>query len=263
MMLSGNYRGNWAMRCGGFWLVVLLVSGCAGDPVKVKEPQSHSRSKSQSPSPESAVDVIPAGPSSPARQELVQAERKRIGLILALLDRADQAINAKRLTLPKGNNAMEYYRRVLVLKPGYEEARLGLEALVERYIEWSDAELRQGRLALARRYLQRARQVDPASAKIAQAAARLMRADGARQVSAIARYTRLDRRQLRVKSADLVALLGSLADRIRADNARVTIEAPTDSLGRWIYQQLNQRHEEYRIRANFRLEAQPGVRLFD
>lgn len=263
MMLSGNYIGNWMMRCGGFWLVVLLVSGCAGDPVQ--------RVAAQMPRVDTATLAAPAlgeaageaSPGSSVKLTIDLAERERIGLMLELLDRADQAINAKRLTLPAGNNAMDYYRRVLVLKPGYEEARSGLEALVDRYIEWSDAELRQGRLELARRYLQRARQVDPASAKIEQAATRLMRSDGARQVSALTRYTRLDRHQLSRKSPDLVELLGQLADRILAENARVTIEAPTDSQGRWIYQQLNQRHEDYRIRANLRLEAQPGVRLID
>ncbi len=123
--------------------------------------------------------------------------------------------------------------------------------------------MRQGRPELALRYLALARQVNPNSAKIERSAVRLKQHPSVTPTSAPARYLQLDPQQLKAKSPALVLTLGALADRIRVENARVTIEAPTDSQGRWVYLQLNQRHEDYRVRANFRLEAQPGVRLLD
>jgi hypothetical protein len=116
--------------------------------------------------------------------------------------------------------------------------------------------MQQGRTDRARRYLAKARQVAPDDPDIGQAAQRLRKL-GRRSGG----YTRLDAREVGLKSLDLVRVLGRLADRIRAENARVVIQAPTDAQGRWIYQQLNRRHEDFRIRANLRLDAQPGVRL--
>ena len=214
-----------------------------------------------SPSPYKTVATTPQAQSSqtpipPVKSPMSRTERDRILLVLELLDSADQAVKQKRLVSPRGDSAVEYYQQVLKLVPGYEEAEQGLTSILDRLLNWSDAAMQQGRLDKARYYLAQARRIDADNPRIAEAAGRLKQAGGRD-----GGYTRLDRAQLKTKSTDLVEVLVRLADRIRAENARVVIEAPSDSQGRWIYQQLNQRHEEYRIRANLRIDPQPGIRL--
>lgn len=252
------------MRYRGLWLLMLGLSGCVGTPspstevrqsgaVRVPVLESGTAQAGSSAQEESSVNAVNA-----IRQPVSRADRERIASILELLERADRALASQRLAEPRGDSAADYYQQVLRLQPGYEEALRGLDKIVDRYLQWRDAAQRQGREELALRYLALARRVDPDSVKVKRTGS-----GGQPPNTAPARYTRLDRGQLKAKSPDLVAVLEALADRIRAENARVTIEAPTDSQGRWIYLQLNQRHEDYRIRANLRLEKQPGVRLLD
>jgi hypothetical protein len=306
MMLGLEYKGSGKMRCIGCWLLVLLLTGCVELPLQraalrpsVVEAPTVGASVVEVPVIELSVteDAVPVSVGSSDNMNrnngslstsISQAERERIASILVLLERADLAIKNKRLAEPRGDNAAEYYRRVLKLHPGYQEATQGLDKIVTRYLQASDVAMRQGQDATALRYLALARQADPGSARVERSAAGLQsqRMQSQRQkpervtsqdvkvepvkpenitteILPQTRYVRLDVQQLKAKSPGLVVALGALADHIQRENARVTIEAPTDSQGRWIYQQLNNRHEEYRVRANFRLEAQPGVRLLD
>ncbi len=273
------------MRRRGLGLGVLLLTGCVEPSLQsaaLRPPMEVAVIELSMAEPRSSVSRVSTDAAA-LGSSISQAERERIAWILVLLERADLAVKNKRLAEPRGDNAAEYYRQVLTLQPGYEEALQGLDKIVDRYLQWSDSAMRQGQQAAALRYLALARQVNPSSAKVERSAAGLKSlrasplslkpqhlspgsvtpANVTPQSTSQARYVRLDARQLKAKSPDLIVALGTLADRIRLENARVTIEAPTDSQGRWIYQQLNNRHEEYRVRANFRLEAQPGVRLLD
>ncbi|MCW9052595.1 MAG: hypothetical protein OQJ91_09865, partial [Motiliproteus sp.] len=71
----------------------------------------------------------------------------------------------------------------------------------------------------------------------------------------------LDVAAVRSRKASAKSQLRQIADQVKANNARVIIEAPSDASGRWIYQQMNQRHEDYRIRANMKIKPKPAVRL--
>ncbi len=73
----------------------------------------------------------------------------------------------------------------------------------------------------------------------------------------------LDAVELRGRSVVLETQLALLADEIKARNARVLIEVPRDDQGRWVYQQLNTRHENYRIRAIIERTKKPVIRLLD
>ncbi|MFT6915010.1 MAG: hypothetical protein ACJAWL_001309 [Motiliproteus sp.] len=241
-----------------------MLSGCAGTPSSSAEVWESAGT------PVSALSAAQAEPSaqeglsaqesqlSSRKQSLSRADRERITSILALLARADRAILNNRLAKPRGDSASDYYHQVLNLQPGYEEALLGLDKIVDRYLQYRLAAQWQGNEERARHYLALARRADPGSEKVRQAGS-----ESRPGTSASARYIPLDPQQLKSRSADLVVVLGPLGDRIKAADTRVTIEAPTDGQGRWVYQQLNKRHEEYRIRANLRLEKQPGVRLLD
>ncbi len=238
-------------------LPAVLLLACAGPP------QTLTRS-SPAPAPGVAeTDIIsPSGLSGAEIQQL-----------LMLLDAADQALKDKRLTTPAGNSALDLYRRVLRLAPANQEAQQGLETIIERYVQWSDAALSRERIDRARLYLDRAALVRTDHPLLLAAKERLNRSPRRPQQRASefrspqqrsndgGDYIALDLTQLQSRSQTVKLQLQQIAEQVRERNARVLIEAPSDPIGRWVYQQLNERHEEYRIRANLRIAAQPGIRL--
>jgi type II secretory pathway predicted ATPase ExeA len=72
-----------------------------------------------------------------------------------VLEQAERALAENRLTLPKGDNAYDYYRSVLARDPGNAQAMRGLHQIVGRYRTLARAQLRKGNLRNARRLAQR------------------------------------------------------------------------------------------------------------
>ncbi len=88
--------------------------------------------------------------------------------IADLLARAAVDIEAARLSLPAGNNALEKYREVSALEPGHPAARQGIENIARRYIELARRDLARGRLRQASDYLAKAEMLDVATAGAAE-----------------------------------------------------------------------------------------------
>lgn len=217
------------------------------------------------------VTVVDA--STPPRQQINLDNtigHQQIIHVIQLLDRADAAMKAKRLTTPRGDNALGYYRGVLAIMPSSQEAHRGLESIVSRYLQWADSAQRKGDLASARVYLDRAQQVLPRDSRIEKARQQLaaqplppkplpvrptvMVEDGV--------YV-LDVASVKKQSPQIQAQLANIADQIHRQNARVQILAPTDKMGRWIYQQLNNHSEDFRIRANLKISKQTQIKLLN
>ncbi|MCW8884184.1 MAG: hypothetical protein OQK12_02875 [Motiliproteus sp.] len=189
-----------------------------------------------------------------------KASATRIQRILILLDEADRAFKEKRLTTPENNNAWSFYSRVLMLQPHNEEAQQGLNKIVELYIRWSEQASAKGRIDSAGVYLQRATRVNPYYPGLKKRIASLSPSPSS-IVNAEDGRIYLDVAAVRSRKASAKSQLRQIADQVKANNARVIIEAPSDASGRWIYQQMNQRHEDYRIRANMKIKPKPAVRL--
>ncbi|MEH6650051.1 MAG: hypothetical protein V7707_08520 [Motiliproteus sp.] len=239
-----------------YLLLVLFMLGLTGCGTHSTQPSDASVGGAKIALAPVTTATVPAEPAVVVKSAFDPKERQRILKVLELLDRADLAMMRKRLTEPRGDNAVDYYRQVLKLQPGYPEAEQALQSIVDRYVQWSDAAVQQGRLTQGRGYLLKARQIAPQHPSVVAATERLQR-----QAKQSDDYVRLSADELKLKSPAVKSKLARLADRIYAENARVVIEAPTDLQGRWIYQQLNDRHEEFRIRANLRFDPQPGIRL--
>ncbi|WP_143821103.1 hypothetical protein [Motiliproteus sp. MSK22-1] len=188
----------------------------------------------------------------------VDRRNQQIHQILVMLGEAELAMADKRLTTPENYNAASFYKRVLALSPENKEAKQGLVKIVNRYIQWSDAALQQGQIRTARSYLNRAAKVIPEHPELPAAIKRLSSIPAPKTAGD---FIALDVAELNDKSAVAKNKLQQIADRVRDQDARVIIEVPSDKLGRWVYQQMNQRHEEYRIRANLRLGSKVGIRL--
>lgn len=99
-----------------------------------------------------------------ANPELTDAERKEIDELLVA---AREDIKSDRLTSPAGRNAFERLSKVLRIDPDNEEAKAGLDAVVERYIGLAKRAHGRGDAARVTTYLDRAERVLPGSKRTA------------------------------------------------------------------------------------------------
>ena len=89
-----------------------------------------------------ACGLAPAFIKEPASNSL---SRNQDQVILTLLRAAEVAALDNRLTTPLNDNAFDRYRAVLVLDSGNAQAKRGLAFIAERYLEWAQRSIDQGK----------------------------------------------------------------------------------------------------------------------
>ena len=75
------------------------------------------------------------------------------------LQQAQGHLAAYRLTSPKGNNALELYRRVLSVNPNSQDAQNGVNRIADQYMELAVNALDEGKISKARTYVKRGLEV--------------------------------------------------------------------------------------------------------
>lgn len=95
---------------------------------------------------------------SSIQQKKVLSKTERIKIFLE-----QAAVDFKRLhlTTPKGNNAVEKYRKVLQLDPESKLAQQGINAIAEKYLQLTDKASKQHNYGKAKRYLSKAKTLQP------------------------------------------------------------------------------------------------------
>lgn len=79
---------------------------------------------------------------------------------------AEKAISEVRFTTPVGNNAYEYYQKILFADPDNVEALAGLQKIVDGYVRLIEKAMVEDQPNTARIYLQRAEAVLPSAPKL-------------------------------------------------------------------------------------------------
>lgn len=90
-----------------------------------------------------------------------QAEQQRQRKIQRLLVQANDSLNAYKLTKPKDDNALYYFREVEKLDPRNREARRGREKIASRYADLAEKEMNSFDYDNARRYITTGLEIDP------------------------------------------------------------------------------------------------------
>lgn len=111
------------------------------------------------------VEAIEKSPHSLEKQKS-QANPSHEGSINGYLAAAKKAMKEVRFTTPAGNNAYEYYQKVLAKEPGNAEALAGRQRIVDRYAWFIRKSKADGKLDKAKRVLQRAESVLPNDPKL-------------------------------------------------------------------------------------------------
>ena len=97
----------------------------------------------------------------------------------SLLARAQAQYKERKLTTPAGDNALDTYRTILNLRPGYQPALEGIDNIEERYKLWAEANAQEGKWEKASNFYKKALAIDPLDESIR---ARLRQIDHAKQI---------------------------------------------------------------------------------
>jgi|TARA_B110000263_G_C15260967_1_gene488803 hypothetical protein len=192
-------------------------------------------------------------PEDPAAPEVISTTSNEA--ISTLLAKAETALANNRLTTPIDDNAYLWYLQVLAIDTQHESANTGISDIVEKYLSWAISNSDTGSAARAFDYLSKAKSVDESHPSIAAVEAYL----SSKTTIRTARFP-IDRTQLREKNTYIQSKLYEIAEEIDRLEASIVIHAPTDSLGRWIYQKLNS-NTGSRISAIFEISNNPQIVL--
>lgn len=125
----------------------------SGVPVATAAVGPHGRSTQaqiQTPDP---VNGSSAPVARLSRAQLPITQEADQAIVQRLLQSAEQALAADRLTVPESNNAFYFYSTILLADPANEMALQGIERVRQRYLALIDGEISRNQPELARRYL--------------------------------------------------------------------------------------------------------------
>jgi hypothetical protein len=234
-------------------MLTTAMAACTGlrDAAPAPSPAPKPRTDPSAAEPSRAEAAEP--PAAPTRPKLPPDEAAEVERLLAS---AERAIELDHLSYPSEGSALALYDRVMILDPGNDEARRGLERVVERYLEMALTYSEQRRFPQADAMLDRARLVDPAHPGIGPTQAQIRMLNDADR-----RVINLDGNRLRDQDPALAETLRQAGVASRGAGCRAQITARSDSEGRWIYQQMSEGPGDIRIRAQLDIGSPPQVEV--
>lgn len=216
---------------------MLLLSACV-QQVEVK--------------PELAEAKPPIGPTA---SEL--AEQKKQRQIKYYLFNAYQALENGRLMRPKNDNAYDWFSQALWLDSRNAEAHRGMREIGKTYLQLAEEAYRSEDRSRAELMLERALWVSAAPADV-----QAIKARYPKPVMADNEF-KLSKSDLSQKSQQLLDQLSELAEQAKTLPSRLLIVARSDKEGRWIYKQMRNSVEGYRLRGNIKVGQTPKIVLID
>ncbi len=217
-------------QCG--WLLVILgLTACEQAPLQPEKPV------------EPVVDLA-------AQQE---ARRHRLRVLLA---NAEMALAADRLMIPSSDNAYDWYKQVLALDELNPEAHWGMKQITARYLQLAEQAFVSGRVEEAERMLQGAENISATPQQIATLRERYRQQHSDNEVF-------LAGKALASRGEEIQQQLKTLAEQARQSQSRLLIVARNDGEGRWIYQQMRNSVDGYRLRGNIEVGRVPRIVFID
>ncbi len=188
-----------------------------------------------------------------------------------LLAQAEEAFRQARFTTPEHDNAYDKFHSVLIINAANTQARAGLQAILLRYAELIRSALREGRLHTAHNYLKHVELYYPANALLMDLKRDIRDARNTVKPydSAVLKKVEvpvheeviLAKRELDRRSDSIKQTLADIGRRLQQTDESVLIFARSDREGRWIYQQLKDAVEDYRVRGDIRVSRAPKIRI--
>jgi hypothetical protein len=178
-----------------------------------------------------------------------------------LLVKADIDLAADRLMQPTSSNAVDRYRAVLLLDKTNQRATLGLRDSVARYLVLAESKRLRGEYKRALDLLASAEAINGKSVKSTAMINKSKIVPFTPEVNPLQTVFNLDPADLSARNETIKTQLVALASRVRESKEYVLIYARNDAEGRWVYQQMREATENYRLRGNIKRHKKPRVVL--
>ena len=185
--------------------------------------------------------------SSVTRKQTITANIVREGQI---------ALSENRLLTPEGDNANLYFQIALGRDPGNYDATLGIAAIVDKYLAWAIQSANAADFKSAKQFIEQAKQVNPRDPSIQEIETRVkqkwvvidhtVRAD---QQPASEDVFYLPNNLFQLSEEKILTQIQPIIDRVEKTQGSIEINWPSDKEGRLLYQIINSRTPNFRVRA--------------
>lgn len=235
-----------SIAVSGRWLLLGLLSACSAS----------------TPAPQAVLPVVEQRTVEPVAQQPRVVTTQEI--ISRLLVQAERALASGRLTLPLHDNALDRYNGVLALDPDNEQARSGIQLVGQGYLALSRDAMAHSKLSLARDYLRSAKEILGDNPLVTQLQRQIASSSKPKTIAPVAaddNTFQLAAAALSQRNDVVKQQLAKIAQRVQASGELVLIVARSDAEGRWIYRQMREAVNGYRLRGDIKIGSQPAVTL--
>ncbi|ETX11123.1 hypothetical protein MUS1_12165 [Marinomonas ushuaiensis DSM 15871] len=180
---------------------------------------------------------------------------------LHLLEQGERALAAEHLLTPVEDNANLYFQAVLGRDPGNFRATQGIASIVDLYTDWAWIAAKGQGYQKAERYLANARSVNPEDPFIVEMTSRITDLKTQRQRTVNQEKKTLEPEVLKegqyllpktlfsLTEDEIIAEIQPIIDAVSETGQSIEIYWPNDKEARLIYQIINSRIPEFRVRA--------------
>ncbi|RDL43935.1 hypothetical protein DN730_12190 [Marinomonas piezotolerans] len=241
----------------------LFLAACAGTPVPNASPTTVTPEDSEG----SVVDqgdavLIEQNDTSSTPVETVNddIESSADKVTRRLIRQGEYALSEQRLLTPEEDNANMYFQIALGRDPGNYEAIIGIAAIVDTYLEWAVASAERQQYSKAEEYVANANFVSPDDPSIEETEERIKQIRARHQstskkasqkpiIEASEDIFILPKDLFQLSDDEILAKMQPIIDRVTKTQRAIDINWPSDKEGRLIYQIINSRTPEFRVRA--------------
>jgi len=203
-----------------------------------------------------------------ARAEAAAKEQQRLAGLLA---QGQAALQQDKLSAPENDNAVFYFREVLASSPDNADAKAGLDAVFNRYLDRARDAHNASDFVQALTLVDEAEKILPPSSlsqtmrtQILEEQARAAVAKAKKQAAAPRERVeyKLDPDSLTNRDDKIQERLKRIAEHVRTVKGTIRIDARTDTEGKWILEQLKQDEPQYNFHRDLHKSAVPKIVLW-
>lgn len=173
-----------------------------------------------------------------------------------LIEQGKLALVNNQLLTPEEDNANLYFQAALGREPGNFEAIQGISAIVDRYTQWAWAAAQNRQYRQANLFLEQASLANPEDPMIVEMSSRIKDLQKKRQQvvqpKPVAKPKEgqyfLPNDLFSLSDDEIIAKMQPIIDKVAATQSAIEIYWPKDKEARLIYQIINSRVDEFRVR---------------
>lgn len=255
-----------------FLIVVVFLTGCQENVKSTEKSQPVKEVELTQAAPENVSINKPAEVEQSTTIKAPQPKVEKVPtafeqLTQRLIEQGESALSAERLLTPVDDNANLYFQAALGRDPGNFKAIQGITAIVDVYTQWAWQAAKSGDYKKAAKYLDSARSVNPEDPSIVEMTSRVGDLKSRREQAARVSNTKpettepkepvapkegqflLPETLFSLSEEEIIAKIQPIIDEVAKVDRTIAIYWPNDKEARLIYQIINSRVPEFRVRA--------------